>query len=1107
MFDRRALRTLSGLIVFLTALALASNLRAVPPTSGHPAGETPDPQAPKIAPASDEGKQRIGSIRVPDGFQVELFAAEPLLANPVAFTIDDQGKFYVCETFRQSQGVEDNRHHGVWLNDDLAAQTVEDRLAYYQKHLKEDINKYTLHDDRLRLLEDTNGDGQADRSTVFAEHFNGILDGTGAGVLVHNASVYYTCIPHLWKLQDTDGDGQADVRKSLHYGYGVRVAFRGHDMHGLCVGPDGRIYYSIGDRGYHITTDGKTFHNPESGAVFRCEPDGSNLEIVATGLRNPQELAFDDFGNLFTGDNNSDSGDKARWVHIVEGSDSGWRMSYQYLKDRGPWNREQLWHPYHPGQAAYIVPPLANFADGPSGLAYYPGTGLPDKYAGHFFLCDFRGGPANSGIRTFTNRPKGSTFEMVDAEEFVWNVLATDVEFGPDGGVYVSDWVDGWNGLGKGRIYRVANASSMGEKSHEVQSLLAGKLSGHSLDELKTLLGHADRRVRQSAQFELVNRKARTELAAVATANDPLLARVHAVWGLGMLGRYGDAQSDAVLASLLNSENEEVVAQALSVLNERANPELFEVFVTKLKSQSPRVKYFAAQALGKLNAPRAVPALLAVLEQNNDVDPVLRHAAVMGLTGSADPATLMKHADHLVPSVRLGLLLALRRQGSPEVSYFLNDVDPRLVLEAARAIHDLPIPESLPQLAQLVNRPLTDDALARRVLNANYRLGGTESAQRLAALAGQSEAAESVRLEALAMLAAWQEPDGRDRVLGMWRPLAARDPQVAQQALEPVLPQILTGPDAVRKAGAQAAAALGIKQVIPTLQELALDATRSGEVRSSALSALAALKDPKLGDHLKKLVDDDDATVRVVSLDLLAQRGADVALPLLELRTTSDSLIERQGAFATLGKLGAAAEPAMASALDNLLSGKVPADTRLDVLEAAAELDLPTLKQKLTSYAASKPADDPLAPYRETLAGGDAARGRDIFFHRASVSCIRCHTTEGAGGQVGPKLTHVSKDKTREYLLESILLPSKSIAKGFETAVIVTDSGLIHTGIVKQENDENILLLTATGQTITVAKDEVEERFAGKSSMPEDLVKQLTKRDLRDLVEYLSTLK
>ncbi len=230
----------------------------------------------------------------------------------------------MAETFRQQKGVEDNRYHMGWLLDDLKLQTVAERVEMFRKHLGEKADEYGVHHDRIRLLTDTDGDGRADTSNVFADGFNSIETGTGAGVLARRGDVYYTCIPKLWKLRDEDGDGVADQRDALHHGYGVRVAFRGHDMHGLIQGPDGRIYFSIGDRGYNVKTqEGTRLVRPDTGAVFRCWPDGSELEEFAYGLRNPQELAFDDFGNLFTCDNNSDSGDQARWVHIAEGADIG----------------------------------------------------------------------------------------------------------------------------------------------------------------------------------------------------------------------------------------------------------------------------------------------------------------------------------------------------------------------------------------------------------------------------------------------------------------------------------------------------------------------------------------------------------------------------------------------------------------------------------------------------------------------------------------------------------------------------------------------------------------------------------------------------------------
>ena len=536
---------------------------------------------PPIARASDQGLKAIRSFRVPSGLKVELFAAEPLLANPVAFCLDENGVAYVAETFRHSDGVTDTRNHMDWLDDDLASRSVADRVAMYKKYLGSKFESFQVQHERVRRVVDRDGDGRADSSTVFADGFNDPAAGIGAGVLARKGDVWYTCIPGLWKLRDTKGDGRADSRKLLHNGYGVHVGFLGHDLHGLRFGPDGRLYFSIGDRGFNVTTfDGKTLAVPDTGSVLRCEADGTGLEVFATGLRNPQELAFDQFGNLFTGDNNSDSGDRARWVYVVQGGDSGWRIGYQFLEgpySRGPWNEERLWYPAFEGQAAYIVPPIANVSDGPSGLTYDPGVStLPAAFKNHFFLVDFRGSSGSSGIRSFAVEPEGASFKLVDSKQFVWSVLATDVDFGPDGGLYFCDWVEGWDKPQKGRIYRLLDESRRGDPAvREVKELLARGIDRRGLVELAKLLEHADMRVRQEAQFELAARggQAWETLANVARSKAATLARIHAVWGLGQAARSTRARGDdhhqvPVLLPLLADSDAEVRAQTAKVLGE-----------------------------------------------------------------------------------------------------------------------------------------------------------------------------------------------------------------------------------------------------------------------------------------------------------------------------------------------------------------------------------------------------------------------------------------------------------------------------------------------------------------------------------------------------------
>ncbi|MFN0068200.1 MAG: glucose dehydrogenase, partial [Limisphaerales bacterium] len=228
----------------------------------------------KVAPASDEGEQAIRKFRVPKGWKVDLVAAEPNLANPVAFAFDEQERIYVVETFRHGAGVLDIRGRGGWpsagfkagisperrarlsdetLDADLANRTVADREQMLRMYFAENAPSLETVSERVRRI--TRGpDGRATGATVFGDGFQSLVAGLASGVLARGGDVYFTDIPHLWRLRDTNGDGVAEQRDILSTGYGVRVGFLGHDLHGLRFGPDGRLYFSIGDRGANVTT-------------------------------------------------------------------------------------------------------------------------------------------------------------------------------------------------------------------------------------------------------------------------------------------------------------------------------------------------------------------------------------------------------------------------------------------------------------------------------------------------------------------------------------------------------------------------------------------------------------------------------------------------------------------------------------------------------------------------------------------------------------------------------------------------------------------------------------------------------------------------------------
>lgn len=184
------------------------------------------------------------------GLVAETWAGEDLVANPVCLAIDEDGRVFVAESFRQSKGIEDNRSHAYWLLDDLATESVDDRLAAMKKwDSKYAFSKYSEFEDRITRLADTDGDGKADARTIYSDGYNEPLDGTGAGLIARDGKVWFTCIPSLVQLGDTDDDGVADEKKVLHTGFGVRWALRGHDLHGLVWGA-GRavVFFGWGSR-------------------------------------------------------------------------------------------------------------------------------------------------------------------------------------------------------------------------------------------------------------------------------------------------------------------------------------------------------------------------------------------------------------------------------------------------------------------------------------------------------------------------------------------------------------------------------------------------------------------------------------------------------------------------------------------------------------------------------------------------------------------------------------------------------------------------------------------------------------------------------------------
>ena len=1120
-----------------------------------------------IARPSGDGTNAIKTFTYDAGLKCDLWAAEPMLANPVCFTQDEKGRWYVAETFRQNRGVVDIRGHGTWLDDDIASKSVGDRLWLSRKRVLLTLIKrrfvilgsgafllvvmvavfpkrrrvwvaapalvltgafamdwhrafseqFEAHEDRIRRVEDTTGSGHADRATVFADGFRDALDGTGAGLIARGNDVWFTCIPSLWRLENRDGDGSADRKEKLLTGFGIRFAYIGHDMHGLRFGPDGKLYFSIGDRALNVKTkEGTRVTETQSGSILRCNPDGSGFEVFATGMRNPQELAFDERGNLWTCDNDSDAGDASRFMYLAEGGDGGWREAFQYLPSRGPWMTERPWDEKAGPGIRYVIPPVMNVSNGPSGLTYNPGTGLSARYRNQFFLSDFRGGATASVVHQIGVEPKGAFFTGTH-RDFVKGILTTDVEFGNDGSLYVLDWVESWGGSGKGRIYRFTDPSADSALQAETERLIREGMGRRGDPELAALMGHADRRVRQAAQFELVGRgpasaAALARIAADTSAPNPL-TRLHGIWGLGQLGAKEAAAANA-LPALLADGDAEVRAQTAKVVGDLRMAGAGDRLAGLLRDPESRVRYFAALSLGKIGHPSAFESLCAMLAENDDRDPILRHGGIMGLAGCATDEQLARKTGDPTAAVRGAAVVALRRLKSPLAAAFLQDPDESVLLEAARAIHDVPIEAAMPALAALTAGTVQNPRVLTRAVNANYRLGQAANARALVALAVAATAPEAARREALEALGAWAHPNEKDRVLNQWRPIPNRGSADAAVAVTAALPGILRdAPATLQEAVIKTVTNLRIAAAAEPLLQVALSGTSEPRARAEAIRALAALKDAaRLSQAAGGAVNDDDAGVRTQGMLALAAVDAGAAVRMAEKSLSGGSVREMQCALPALSEIkNRDSTRLLGGLLDQLLSKTLPEELQLDVIEAAQRHGGGDLRDKLARYAAALSPNDDLAKWRPALAGGDVESGRRIFREKVETGCLRCHKCEVGESQVGPELTHIGATKTRAYLLESIVHPDKRIAEGFETVVLTLKDGRVVAGTLAGEGAGAVRVSTITAQgqaeIVTVPFAQIEDRRRAPSPMPASLAEFLSASEMRDLVEYLASRK
>jgi putative heme-binding domain-containing protein len=1027
-------------ILFLALLVPAGFLAALP------------------GPASDPAKpaDTLTTIAVPPGFVVERVAGPPLVEHPYMACFDERGRLYVCD----AEGVNLDAPH----------------------LLKDPPN-------RIRLLEDTDGDGRFDRGTVFADRMTFPM-----GVLPYAGAVYTASPPSLWRLTDTDGNGVADRREELvtKFGFSGNAA----DIHGPFLSPDGRLYWTDGRHGHEIVRPDGSILKGKAARIFRCRPDGRDVEVVCGGgMDDPVEIAFTEEGEpLATVD--ILVGRPRRIdaiIHCIEGGVFPYNEVFREFKLTGD-----------------LLPATSQLGwVAPAGLMRLRGTGLGRQYQDNLFTAQFN----RHRIQRHVLERDGASFRATN-EDFL---VSTDPDFHPtdvledaDGSLLVVD-TGGWFRIGcptsriakpevKGAIYRVRRRDASRPRDPRG---LALKWDDAAPRELAALLDDGRFAVRDRAIEVLARRGTAVldDLRQVLQESRSVRARRNAVWVLTRIDGL-EARSAVRLALEDRSPSVRQAAAHSAGLHRDADalPVLLKMVVA---DRAAPVRRESATALGRIRRGAAVPALFDGLRGGGDR--FLEHALLYSLIEIADRKATAKGLKDASPVVRRGALIALDQMdgGSltrEEVTPLLNTSDPALQQAALAVITRRRgwAKETIGLLGDWLRQDKRCAAREESLRGALLAFANDPAVQDLVARALHDESTPTTSrlllLETTTQVPLAKLPSAWVKEVGA--ALAGRDDRVVRQALA-----------VVRTAR--------IADFDDRLVALAREKGRAADVRIAAVAAVAPRLprlEPALYDFLLGRLDRE-----VPPLERLAAAQA-----LGSAHLEDDQLTNLTRVIATAGGLelpyllapfehnqtaAVGDELVRALAQTPALTNLTPAALRrtLQGYPAGVRQAAGPLLRRLAPDAEQQKAR--LAELEPLLTGGDRAGGREVFYGK-KATCALCHAVRGEGGHIGPDLSTIGAIRSGRDLLESIVFPSASFARGYEPYVVTTREGTVHTGTLARETADAVTLHSADRSEVRIARANIDTIEPGRVSiMPQGLDAQISRQELRDLLAFLQSLR
>lgn len=1026
-----------------------------------------------VAPvAGAEFKIGERTLVVPEGFEVELAAGPPLVDRPIAVSRDEWGRLYVTD----SAGMSDKA----------------DKQLELKPH-------------RILRLEDVDGDGKYEKSTVFADRMM-----FPEGCLWHEGSLYVAAPPQIWKLTDTDGDGTADKREVWHDGKTLTGC--ANDLHGPYLGPDGWLYFCKGafaEQTHEIRNGGKFV--TRASHIFRQRPDGSGLEPVLTGgMDNPVNVAFHSTGERFlscTFFQFPEAGRRDGLIHAIYGGVYGKKHDSIYAHK----------------MTGDVMPVLVHEgAAAPCGLTCAPESLFGGGYFDNLFACYFN---LHKVVR-HELIPKGATFSTKDTD-FVScehpDFHPTDVFPDADGSLLVVD-TGGWykvccptSQLAKpdvlGAIYRIRRKGA--PVVADPLGLTLNWQSRLTPEAIEALLSDARPFVQRRAIERLRSHGPDVvrPLVAIATNHAAPAVRRRALWVLGSV--VGLEASHAVGAGLNDPDRTvQLVALQLSALNQSTANQ--EKLLELVMSDDAAVARGAAEAIGRTSYKKGIEVLLRAAGRLGKFEPdgsgapkderrrVFEHSLIYALIEIGDhqrtaygfaspypqvhrvamvaqdqmdasklqPERVIPQLDSSEPIVRNTAAWIVGHRpdwGMKLVDYFRDRLGKPEMADPEQT-------ELVALLAQLARSPAIQELTSTTLKNAPTPLAST------VALRAMSEAKLPITptawLDDVASFLRAAPPESLPVAVAAARALPL--PKGGHPAMKAALLAVGTKEDvSVEVRFAALTGAGGIGEVdTRLLQELASRARpeESYELRTAATGILAAATlSPEQRIELLK-------TLHVLG---------PFELPRL-LAAYERGPTEEQG-------LALAAALSAASGFKSLRPDQLQplfAKYPQAVQEAGAKL-IAILNAAAAEQAAF------LQQVQSELPAGNVRRGHEVFVGK-KAACIACHAVGYLGGRLGPDLTNIAKSRNDRDLIESIIFPSASFVRSYEPVIVELEDGRIATGIVVKETADELVLATGPQQSQPLARRDVAEIHPSKVSlMPQGFATQLTRQELADLLAYL----